>query len=103
MPNDASGPTDVRLAELMAALSIATDLAMGQPLEHALCACVLAVRLGDALGMDEPALREVYYQGLLRYIGCNAESATFAAIVGDELALRTEIATYDVGATAQIM
>ena len=36
----------VRLAELMAALSIATDLGMGQPLETALCSCVVAMRLG---------------------------------------------------------
>jgi HD-GYP domain-containing protein (c-di-GMP phosphodiesterase class II) len=39
----------VRLAELMAALSIATDLGMGQPLESALCSCVVAMRLVTAL------------------------------------------------------
>jgi hypothetical protein len=38
----------VRLAELMAALSIATDLGMGQSLETALCTCVVAMRLGMA-------------------------------------------------------
>ena len=38
----------VHLAELMAALSIATDLGMGQPLESALCSCVVAMRLGEA-------------------------------------------------------
>ena len=48
--------------EIVAAFSVATDLGMGQPLEFALCACVLAVRLGDALGMGEAALRGVYYQ-----------------------------------------
>jgi hypothetical protein len=37
-------PPVIRLAELMAALSIATDLGMGQPLEFALCSCVPAVR-----------------------------------------------------------
>ena len=69
-----AGITDVRLAEFMAALSIATDLAMGQPLEQALCSCVLAVRLGEELGLGEEELRGVYYQALLRYIGCNAET-----------------------------
>ena len=43
----------VRLAELMAALSMATDLGMGQPLESALSSCVVAMRLGEALGLDD--------------------------------------------------
>lgn len=75
----------------MAALSIATDLGMGQPLEFALRSCVVAMRLGDALGMSSTDLRQVYYQSLLRYIGCNAETHLLAAIFGDELTLRTDV------------
>lgn len=78
----------VRLAELMSALSLATDLGMGQPLEFALQACVVGMRLGEKLGFDESELRAVYYQSLLRYIGCNAETRLIAAVFGDELALR---------------
>ncbi len=87
----------------MGALSLATDLGMGQPLEFALNACILAVRLGDALGLSEAALREVYYQALLRYIGCNVETHLLAAIVGDELALRADFALIDNGRTAEIV
>ena len=43
----------VRLAELMAALSLATDLGMGQPVEFAWQSCVVAV-----------ARRGVYCQAL---------------------------------------
>ena len=82
----------VRLAELMAALSIATDLGMGQPLETALSSCVVAIRLGEALNLDGDTMRDVYYQALLRYIGCNAETYALAALVGDELALRGDFA-----------
>jgi hypothetical protein len=49
----------IRLAELMAALSLSTDLGMGQPLEYALSVCVLSVRLGDVLGLSESELREL--------------------------------------------
>src|SRR2546428_13749257 len=87
----------VRLAELMAALSIATDLGMGQPLESALCSCVVAVRLGVALRLPDEALRDVYYQALLRYIGCNADTYAMAAGFGDELALRRGFASLDPG------
>lgn len=94
LPDDDSG---VRLAELMAALSIATDLGMGQPMEHAMCSCIVAVRLGQAAGLKPAELRDAYYEALLRYIGCNAETAWLASIVGDELQLRTEFAQVDAG------
>ena len=85
----------VHLAELMAALSIATELGMGQPLESALCSCMVAMRLGEALNLDDDTLRDVYYQSLLRYIGCNADTYAMAALFGDELALRGDFARVD--------
>jgi HD-GYP domain-containing protein (c-di-GMP phosphodiesterase class II)/DNA-binding CsgD family transcriptional regulator len=85
----------VRLAELMGALSIATDLGMGQPLETALSSCVVAVRLGEALSFDTDTMRDIYYQALLRYIGCNADTYLLAALVGDELALRRDFGAID--------
>jgi hypothetical protein len=41
----------LRLAELVAAFSRATDLGMGQPMEHVLRSWLIAVRLGQRLGM----------------------------------------------------
>jgi hypothetical protein len=52
-PQSSSG---IRLAELIAALSVATDFGMGQPVEFALRSCVLAMRLGEALHMSDEAL-----------------------------------------------
>ena len=95
MQQKTTGAPVIRLAELMAALSLATDLGMGQPLEHALCSCVLAVRLGESLGLDEEALREVYYLALLHHIGCTADTYRMAALFGDELMLRTDAASVD--------
>jgi HD-GYP domain-containing protein (c-di-GMP phosphodiesterase class II) len=103
MQHDTSGTSDIRLAELIAALSLATDLGMGQPLEYALCSCVLSVRLGEALGLDEGDLREVYYQALLRYIGCNAETGTLATIVGDEFTIRRNFTTVDNGKQSEMI
>jgi putative nucleotidyltransferase with HDIG domain len=85
----------VRLAELMAALSMATDLAMGQPMEQAMAGCIVAVRLGERAGLDRAQLRDTYYQALLRYIGCNADAAWLASLVGDEIELRRQFALID--------
>jgi hypothetical protein len=50
-PSAPSAP--LRLAELVAALSLATDLGTGQPMEHALRTCLLAIQLGGELGVGE--------------------------------------------------
>lgn len=83
----------LRLAELLAALSLATDLGMGQPLEHALRTCLIALTLGDRVGLDGEQLSEVYYCALLRFLGCTADAHGMAQMAGgDEIALRAAIA-----------
>jgi len=102
MQKNPPGNTDLRLAELVVALSLATDLGVGQPMEYALRSCVLAVRLGEMLGFSESELRVAYYQALLRYIGCNAETSLMAAIVGDELAFRLDFAPLYYGHRSEV-
>ncbi|HTY99143.1 MAG TPA: HD domain-containing phosphohydrolase [Rhodocyclaceae bacterium] len=92
----------VRLADVVAALSVATDFGMGQPPGFAQSSCVLALRLGEALGLSSSALREVYYQALLRYIGCNVETDLLAAVAGDEIGFRREFAAIDNGSAPDI-
>jgi response regulator RpfG family c-di-GMP phosphodiesterase len=87
----------------MAALSIATDLGMGQPMESAMMTCVVAVRLGEVAGLDEKTLRDAYYEALLRYIGCNADTYWLASIVGDEVVFRTELTPIDAADNLRIM
>ena len=95
MSSSLARSTHLRLAELMAALSMATDLGMGQPMEYAMTTSIVAVRLGEAAGLSEAELRDTYYEALLRYIGCNADTAWAASIFGDELALRADFAKLD--------
>ncbi len=77
----------------MAALSLATDLGMGQPLEQALRTCLIALALGDRIGLKPEELSDVYYVALLRFLGCTADAFEAAAMVGgDEIAIRAAIA-----------
>src|SRR4029077_16114593 len=85
-----------------AALSLATDLGMGQPAEFALKSCVLASRLGRMLGLGPEELSEIYYHALLRYIGCNAETHAMAALFGDEIDFRRDFARIDPGRAAEM-
>jgi len=85
-------PAGIRQAEVVVALSRATELAMGQPVDFALRSCVLGVDLARALDMDAEDIREVFYLALMRYVGCNAETYALAALFGDEIALRRALA-----------
>jgi HD-GYP domain-containing protein (c-di-GMP phosphodiesterase class II) len=86
--------TKPRLAEIVGALSLATDLGTGHPLERSLRACLLATAFGRLLGLDEDTLHQVYYIALLRWVGCTADSHR-AEIFGDEIALGPQIDTVE--------
>ena len=90
---DASAVPRFRLAELIAALSLASDLGTGQPWEHALRTCLLALGVAEELGATEAELAEVYNVALLRFVGCSADShETRAFVGGDDIAFRAGIA-----------
>ena len=86
MTSEASGgPDRVRTAEVVAALCLATDLAMGLPFEHGLHATRIAVRLGERLAIDPETASEAYYVCLLSYCGCTADAEVAAKIYGGDL------------------
>ena len=78
----------VRLAELVATLSLATDLGYGQPMEHVARSCLIAMRLGDRLGLGESERVVVYYVGLLACVGCFADAHEQARWFGDDIDLK---------------
>ncbi len=78
----------LRLAELVAAFSLATDLGMGQPMEHVLRSWLIAVRLGERLGLGAGARVALYYVMVLAWAGCVADTAEVATWFGDDIAFR---------------
>jgi len=85
--------THVRLAELVAALSLGIDLGFGQPMEHVLRQCLIALRLGEALGLDEEQQLAVYYASLLINVGCHTDAHEQAKWFGDDIAMK--VGKYD--------
>jgi hypothetical protein len=64
---DKRAPTrPLRLAELLASVSLGTDLITGQPLGHALRTCTIAVGLAKAMGCSPNDVRTVYQFALSR-------------------------------------
>src|SRR5258708_32194303 len=75
----------IRAAEVVGALSLATDLGTGQPLEHALRTAVLAVRLGELAGASAQELADTYYVALLHASGCTSNGPAATQLHGHEI------------------
>jgi HD-GYP domain-containing protein (c-di-GMP phosphodiesterase class II) len=75
----------VRTAEVIAALSLATDLGTGLPLEHGLHSTLVAMRLARRLDVDVDTASQTYYACLLFYVGCTADSEEAARIFAGDL------------------
>jgi HD-GYP domain-containing protein (c-di-GMP phosphodiesterase class II) len=79
----------VRLAELVAALSLGVDLGFGQPSEHILRQCLIALRLADRIDLDDQQRAAVYYTAMIVNVGCHSDAHEQAKWFGDDIALKT--------------
>ena len=95
--------TAVSAAEVLAALSLATDLGTDQPLEHGLRTAVLCERLAAAAGGDEAARADAYHLGLVHSIGCTSDAHEAAAAYGDDRPYRSDFATIDSARRNELM
>jgi HD-GYP domain-containing protein (c-di-GMP phosphodiesterase class II) len=84
----------VRLAELVAALSLGIDLGFDQPMEHVLRQCLIALRLAEHAGVDEVDRVAVYYTALLVNVGCHSDAHEQAKWFGDDIGLKADKYAY---------
>ena len=82
--NRVTAPPTVRLAEVLAAVSLASDVGHDQPLEKSLRNAVIAARLGEELGLRGEELSSAYYVALLRSMGCTGNSHETAKLFGGD-------------------
>lgn len=93
----------IRAAEVIGALSLATDLGTGQPLEHALRTAVLAVRLGELAGASAEELADTYYVALLHASGCTSNGHEAIQVYDDDIAYRAAFFLIDSTNPAEVM
>ena len=96
----ASAPGGIRLAELVAALSLGVDLGFGQPMEHVLRQCMIALRLAELAGLGEEERSVVYYAALLVNVGCHSDAHEQAKWFGDDIALKSGKYDHDLGSVS---
>ena len=82
-------PSYVRTADLLSALSLSADLALGLPAEHAVRSCYLGMRIADRLKVSLDQQAGLYYAELLMDAGCTAWTSHLARyVMNDEIAAR---------------
>ena len=91
------GPDKVRLSELVATISMGTDLGLGQPMEHVIRQTIIALRMAEHLGLEVADRTVVYYSGLLAWVGCHTDAYEQAKWFGDDIAVKREAFKYDTG------
>ena len=80
-------PEPVRLSELVATLSLVSDLGMGRPMERVLRQTVIAMRLADAAGLGPEVSAATYSPSLLTWVACATDTSELAELFGDETTL----------------
>ncbi len=92
----------VRVAELVSALSLGIDLGFGQPMEHVLRQCLIALRLAELLELDEQSRAVVYYTALLVNVGCHSDAHEQAKWFGDDIGLKATKYDHDARSLAGV-
>ena len=75
---------EVRLSQVLSALSHALDLTEGQPVGHTLRSCAIGMRLAGECGVGEEDRRALYYALLLKDAGCSSNAERVACLFGSD-------------------
>lgn len=85
----------LRLADLLASVSLLSDLGFALPPEESMRSCLIATSLARRLGLADADVSDAYYTSLLQHLGCTGFAHETAAIYGDELVANGAAARLD--------
>lgn len=91
----ATASSGVRMADVLASFSVATDLGLGRPIEHTKRSTVVSISLGRTLGLDLEACQVLHDVALLTYCGCHVYGNDAAEWFGDDIGFREEATRTD--------
>lgn len=86
----------IRLAELLGALSNALDMVEGQPAGHCVRCCWIGMHIGQQIGLDDAQIWELYYTLLLKDLGCSSNAARICRLfMTDDITFKHDAKTID--------
>jgi putative nucleotidyltransferase with HDIG domain len=94
---------ELRLAELLGALSHALDMVEGQPAGHCVRCCWIGIHIGRELGLTQSQLWELYYTLLVKDVGCSSNAARICQIyLMDDITFKRDLMTVN-GSLPQVL
>jgi putative nucleotidyltransferase with HDIG domain len=81
---NANKTVEIRLSEVLSALSYALDITEGQPEGHAIRNCMLGMTVADHLGMSAEDRSALFYALLLKDLGCSSNSSKVTYLFGSD-------------------
>ncbi len=74
--------TEIRLSELISALSVALDITQGHPEGHCMRSALIGMRLADELRLSAGDRSALFYALLLKDLGCSSNAAKMCYLFG---------------------
>jgi HD-GYP domain-containing protein (c-di-GMP phosphodiesterase class II) len=94
---------ELRLAELLSALSYALDMVEGQPPGHCARCCWIGIHIGREIGLTESEISELYYTLLMKDVGCSSNAARICQLyMTDDIAFKRDFMTVN-GSLPQVL
>jgi putative nucleotidyltransferase with HDIG domain len=91
--NDA---VEIRLSEVIAAMSYALDITEGQPQGHAARSCLIGMRIARNIGLTDADQSALFYALLLKDLGCSSNAAKMCYLFGaDDRKVKRDVKTID--------
>lgn len=95
---------ELKLSELIGALSYALDLTEGQPAGHCVRSCWIGMHVGRQLGLTAGELWSLYYTLLLKDLGCSSNAARICELyLSDDLAFKRDFKFVGAGGATQML
>src|SRR5580704_2284181 len=86
----------IKLSEVISALSYALDITEGQPKGHAARSCMLGMRLGKELRLGAAESSALFYALLLKDLGCSSNAGRMCYLFGaDDRSVKRNVKTVD--------
>jgi HD-GYP domain-containing protein (c-di-GMP phosphodiesterase class II) len=83
--------SQIRLSELLGALSRALDMVEGQPSGHCVRCCWIGIHVGREIELSETEISELYYTLLLKDLGCSSNAARICQLyLTDDLTFKRD-------------
>ncbi|MGC3972676.1 MAG: hypothetical protein QM775_36635 [Pirellulales bacterium] len=87
---------EIRLGEVLSALSFALDITEGQPCGHAARSCLIGMHLAERIQLDAADRSALFYALLLKDAGCSRNAAKMAYLFGaDDRKLKHDLKAVD--------